>query len=306
MKKEKVTFEELLRLVESKKEVLDQSQIEKLYKVVDKTGKKYTTTLLRILEDKNLGPEQIGYILSYANTTHIENLIIDSVNNPENLFHKIQKKGNLVEELNKITGLDPEHIKTLINCTTGAAQKSVGRGELAIISLLHDTKSAKVGDIETSQSFVELKFAEAILASSRRISRGIKSAEIQNTIVTALDIPKPEQSRIYEGRREWVNRLLNYTDDITKIQKVLDTFYNKTVTLPPTLEVTVQNLKEEIARQLAKAYMEEIDQKIMIINKEYEYQIYNTVDELEKNIGKTLFVSHFSDLTPRVVYKGFI
>jgi hypothetical protein len=302
-----VSFEDLQSLLTARKGELDQNQINKLFKLISKTGKGYTSTLLSILKQKGLGAQQALAVAGYADKDNFEDTLLSSVQNAKNTFNKLPTEGNLVTVLSAASNIEAKHINNLVNLTVGAGQKSVGKGELALISVLYDTTSPTKGDVATPDALIELKFVDAILANPKHISRGLTAEQLRKVMVDTLQVPEQDQQIITGGKAaEWLPRLLRYTQDLSKIQKVLDRLYKGNVKLPNDIEVSNESVTYEIARQLAKDYMDHIDQKLMAIGTSYDYKTYNTSDQLVADIGSQgrLTITKFSDLTPRLTYVG--
>ena len=306
-KEENISFEDLQTVLAARKNELEQDQINKLYKLISKAGKGYTSTLLSILRQKGLGEQQALAVAGYADKDHFEDTLLSSVQNPKNTFNQLPTEGNLVNALSAASKIESNHINNLVNLTVGAGQKSVGKGELALISILYDTTSPAKGDVATPNALLELKFIEAILANPKHISRGLTANQLQKVMIDTLQVPEQDQQTITGGKAgKWLPRLLRYTQDISKVQKVLDRLYKSNVKLPNNLQVSEESVAYEIARQLAKDYMDHIDQKLMAIGSTYNYKIYNTSEELAADISSqgNLKIVAFSDLTPRITYVG--
>lgn len=306
-KEENISFEDLQTVLAARKGELEQDQINKLYKLISKAGKGYTSSLLSILKQKGLGEQQALAVAGYADKDHFEDTLLSSVQNPKNTFDKLPTEGNLVNVLSAASNIESKHINNLVNLTVGAGQKSVGKGELALISMLYDTTSPAKGDVATPNALIELKFIEAILANPKHISRGLTAEQLQKVMIDILQVPEQDQQIITGGKAgKWLPRLLRYTQDVSKIQKVLDRLYKGNIKLPNNLQVSEESVAYEIARQLAKDYMDYINQKLMAIGSSYNYKIYNTSEELAADISSqgNLKIAAFSDLTPRITYVG--
>lgn len=306
-KEKDISFEDLQTVLAARKGELEQDQINKLYKLISKAGKGYTSSLLSILKQKGLGEQQALAVAGYADKDHFEDTLLSSVQNPENTFDKLPTEGNLVNVLSAASNIESKHISNLVNLTVGAGQKSVGKGELALISTLYDTTSPAKGDVATPKALIELKYIEAILANPKHISRGLTAEQLQKVMIDTLQVPEQDQQIITGGKAgKWLPRLLRYTQDVSQIQKVLDRLYKNNVKLPSNLEVSEESVSYEIARQLAKDYMDHINQKLMAIGSSYNYKIYDTSEELAADITPqgNLKITAFSDLTPRITYEG--
>lgn len=297
------TIQDVVDLLAAKQEELSPEQIEKLFNVVNKTGKGYTTTLMDKLQQKQLGDEQALLVVGYADKNHFEDKMAASIDNKANTFNALGTSGNLLTKLTELSGIESKYVSKLIGFTTGAGQKSVGKGEIALVSLLHDTKSAKKGDVEVvGGPHVELKGVNAILANSKHISRGMSRDKIREAIIKILNIDEEGQSRLPSAGGEWIDRLLVYTQDLNDIQKVIGKFYQGHVKLPSDQKIAAPDLKQEIAKQLAVDYMESIDQTMMFIDSKANYILITTPEDLANKIGSELKVTALSDLIPRITY----
>jgi len=305
-----VSFEDLQGVITARKGELTQDQINKLFNTVSKTGKGYTASLLDILiNQKKLGKEQAWIIAGYADKYHFEDKVIASINNSSNKFTALGTNGNLVTKLVELTSIDTRHITTLVDLTTGSGQKGVGRGELAVVSLLHDTKSAKKGDVQTETEVIEFKAIKAILANSSKVSRGIKVDQILDKIAKILNIPQQQVAAFKtgtnaKGEKWWTDKLINYTQDPKQIQQVLDKLYNNTVKITDTDTVTASALRIKIAKELAKDYIKAQPHPIFFLSTDNNYNIFYTEQEVEDAIGVNLEIKSFSDLLPRISYTG--
>ena len=304
------SFEDLQGLIAARKGELTQDQINKLFNTISKTGKGYTTSLLDILiNKKKLGKEQAWIIAGYADKYHFEDKVIASINDSSNKFTALGTNGNLVTKLVELTSIDSRHITALVNLITGSGQKGVGRGELAVISLLHDTESAKKGDVQTETDVIEFKAIKAILANSSKVTRGISVDQILDKIAKILSIPQQQLAAFKtgtnaKGEKWWTDKLINYTQDPKQIQQVLDKLYNNTIKIVDTDTTTASALRIKIAKELAKDYIKDQPHPIFFLSTDNNYNIFYTEQEVEDAIGVNLEIKSFSDLIPRISYTG--
>ena len=320
------TVEDLMKLLTAKKEELSPKQIEKLFDIINKTGKGYTTALMDKLLQKKLGEEQALIVASYADKNHFEDKMVASMENTSNTFNTLGESGNLITVLSKLSGISPRYVEKLVGFTTGAGQKGVGRGEIALISLLSDTESADKGDVRTAAGTVELKASSlnsqnkltgAILAPKGTGGRGKSAKEITADLLKYFTDEDAKRLISSEGSG-WPGRIYNYysfkksgndetgfeSNFIRSLQKFFNDTYGTGV-----INVSVQDLtsfedfKLRIARDLAKAYMEEIKHPIMFISSNSDYIIVRTSEDLEKQIGTTIkIIATISDYTPRLSF----
>jgi len=317
------SVQDLIKLLNSKEQELSPEQNAKLYSIIKKTGKGYTTSLINALTKKGLGEEQALLIAGYADKNNIENNIISSLNNSNNTYDKLSKSGNLSSELANITGIDSKHINKLISFSPGSDQKGVGRGEMALICLLSDTKKAAKGDVVTANGKVELKASSlnkkgtltgAILAPKKISGRGDSIGEIVSNILKFF--PEEDAKVLIPLKNAgWTGRLFHYlnvlkqTSDKNKenqfyinLKKLLDDIYGPGVVKVETADLnSLSQFNLRIAKDLAKAYIEEIAHPIMFISSDLDYKIISNSQDLEQEIGNSIkIVTTVSDYTPRL------
>lgn len=307
-KKEEFTIDSLIKLLQDKGNTLSPDKIEKLYKVIDKTGKQFGSKLQNRLQEKKLGDEQISIVLGYADRKHIEDQILASNENTDNTFSRLPTQGNLVEELASVSQLDTQHVNYLVNLTVGAGQKGVGKGEIALISLLYDVSSASIGDIQVGKQTIEIKASSIkkkgglsgfILADVKTRTGGIES--IKNGIAKYFKKPRPD-----EGIKKltWIEIIYQLAKSKQEIQKVLNDLYKNEFNFEiKNYPISSEELTLEITRQLAEEYFKSHN-PILMISKEREYKIFTTVEDLKNSIGTTITVHSLSDLAPRLTFRG--
>ena len=301
--KDDVSLADLETLIAARKTELTQDQINNLYKIISKTGKGYTKSLLTVLEqNKKLNHQQALIVASYADKYHFEDKVLDSISNTANTFTSLGSEGNLSTKLQSITGIDSNYVNAIIGLTVGAGQKSVGKGEIAVISFLHDTSSPKKGDVQTGEGVVEFKGKDAILAVAKHISRGYTADKILVDMAKVLDIPEDEVASFKQGGGVWTDKLIRYTQDKAQIQKVLDKFYKGAIKIGDADTTSVDAVRQQIAKELAKDYIKTINEPIFFFNESRDYKIFRTQEEIAAAVGVDIFVTAFSDLVPRLAF----
>ena len=322
------TLDDILDLIRVKKGEFKQEQLNKLYDIIEKTGKGYTTSLLQKLQQKKLGDEQSRIIAGYADQNHFEDKLVASIDNKQNTFAALGRDGNLSTKLTELSGIDSKYVNELIGFVTGKGNVSVGRGELALISLLADTVSADKGDvgIEYGTKTVEIKastkkttgaLSGAILAPKSVTERGSKVEVIKQRV--SKHFPDEDAKSYIEAKStQWTQGIYNYyifkmenSEDkaktkqqfIKELKNALHDIYGSTVTLADSDIDSLALLQTTIAKGLAKAYMKEIDgHPIMFISDNLDYTIAESEEYLESTIGTKVKVVAFSDLVPRLAF----
>lgn len=306
-KKEEFTVDSLVKLLQDKGNTLSPDKIEKLYKVIDKTGKQFGGKLQKRLQEKKLGDEQISAVLGYADRKNIEDQILASNENTDNTFSRLPTQGNLVKELTSISQLDSQHVDYLVNLTVGAGQKGVGRGEIALVSLLYDVSSASKGDIQVGKQSIEVKASSTkangglsgfMLTNVRTRGEGIES--IKNRIAKYFKKPRPDEG----VKLTWIEIIYQLASTKEQIQEVLNDLYKGEFSFKiENYPTSSKELTLEITRQLAEEYFKSYN-PILMISKERDYKIFTTVEDLKNSIGTTITILSFSDLAPRLIFSS--
>jgi hypothetical protein len=324
------TLDDILNLIRVKKGEFKQEQLNKLYDIIEKTGKGYTTSLLQKLQQKKLGDEQSRIVAGYADQNHFEDKLVASIDNKQNTFAALGRDGNLSTKLTELSGIDSKYVNRLIGFVTGKGNVSVGRGELALVALLADTVSADKGDvgIEYGAKTVEIKastkrakggLSGAILAPKSVTDRGSKVEVIKQRVSKHFS-EEDAKSYIEAGSTPWTQAIYNYyifkmenSEDKAKtkqqflkeLKSALQDIYGNTVTLEDSDLDSLALLQIRIAKGLAKAYMKEIGgQPIMFISDNLDYTIAESEKYLESIIGTKVKIVGFSDYTPRLSFEG--
>jgi hypothetical protein len=186
--------------------------------------------------------------------------------------------------------------------TVGAGQKSVGKGEIAVIAFLHDTSSPKKGDVQAGSKVIEFKGKDAILAVAKHISRGYTADKILTDMARVLDVPEDEVASFKQGGGVWTDKLIRHTQDKSQIQKVLDKFYKGAIKIGDADTTSVTAVRSQIAKELAKDYIKTINEPIFFFNEDRDYKIFYTEDDIAAAVGTDVFVTAFSDLVPRLSF----
>jgi hypothetical protein len=293
-----VTVDSLIKLLRDKGNTLTQDKLEKLYTTVEKINKELGSKLKEKLESKKLKDIQIYTIQAYADKNNIEDQIVKSIENTSNTFNNLPTQGNLTEELTKLSQIDSKHVNFLLNLSVSAQQKGVGKGELALIALLHDVQSAKKGDIEADGMNIEVKGAGSIL--THVITRGEKVDSLKEKIRKSLEVP--DSVEVKAGN--WVETLHKLSKTEGDIEKTLNDLYKGQFKFKISKKPeTAEELKLEITRQLTDDYFDK-HAPILMVNESKAYRLFTTKNELLNELGTGIKVVSLSDLAPRLTYLG--
>lgn len=307
-----IRVDDIIRLLKVKDEELTDEQKSKIFKIIEKVGKGLSSSLYEKLLSKNLTEQQASVIVGFADRVNIEDKILESLENPKNTFSRLGTEGSLTGKLKSLSGIKEEHLDKLISFTIGKT-KSIGRGELALISLLHDTYAASKGDVELSDgSIIEIKATgtTGAIVAPDTINRGDSKYPISK-IIEIFGNDFPEMKNIGDLYGIWPDRLQKYYVRIEKeeekktfiklIRELTKKMYG---TFVPTDDINTYSsveYRELVSKSLAKVYLKGKNVLFISSNNDFILLDGNTV---ENNIGKELKIGGFSDALPRISYGG--
>lgn len=310
--KSDIKVEDIISLLKAKDTELNDSQKLKIFKIVEKSGKGLSSSLYESLIQKNLVEQQASVIVGYADRVNIEDKILKTLENPDNTFSKLGNQGNLIKILEELTGISGEYIDTLVRFTV-AKTKSIGRGELALISLLYDTFAASKGDIQLKdKTLIEVKATgeSGAIVAPDTISRGDSKSVIAK-IIDIFGEKFPEMKNIGKVSGRWPDRLQNQyntldSEDEKKIfveliRRLTTTMYDKFVPTENINTYSSTEYKELVSKSLAKAYVK--DKKVLFISPTNNFILLDGKSVVD-HIGETLKISGFSDSLPRIEYNN--
>jgi major membrane immunogen (membrane-anchored lipoprotein) len=308
-----IEVDTIIDLLKAKGGELTDDQKRKIFNTISKVGKGLSSTLYDKLIDKNLIEQQASIIVGYADRQHIEDKIIQSMTNPSNIFDKIGTTGNLTNILKTLSGLEEKHVNQLIGFTIGEKTRSVGRGELALITLLYDASKASTGDVQLQDgTVVEVKATDksgAIVAPDV-INRGDSKYPI-GKIVSIFGEKFPDMKEIGKIKQvTWPDRLQQYFNKLqdTKekktfielVHKLTKELYHDLVSVESITTFSSEEYKELVAKALAKHYLK--GKNVLFISPTNIFTLLDG-DTVEANIGKDLKIEGFSDALPRIAYR---
>jgi hypothetical protein len=293
---------------------------------------KNTSGDLKSLLEKKLG-DLYKPVLFETNQAGQEDELLEYLESSDQvtLENLIGKNGENLNTLLDKTNLDPDFIYTLIQISGNIGNVAVGRGEVALITLLKNAKKAGKGDIEVDNKSLEIKSRSnasgAILVpeggsltrgSSERINSLL--ANVVSNIFSDEDISQNLIKYIItKGKKgSWPAKIeviyksyLSQGQDVkpgtTFEDELGNVFKNLYGEYAPNVKDYLNNgdfktntFKIDLAKTLAKAYY---DQKkfdyLMFINPNLDYNIYEEETFLEE-IGNKIKVAGYSDSLPRL------
>lgn len=304
-----ISVEDLKALLDSKKDTLkslEPSKLKKLYSFIDNIGKGYTGTLRKKLQEKKLNKDQIQIVTYIASMADQEASFIRAIEDTSNTFRNTvgEKGDNLIGVISNKTQIPVNVVEELFNITAGKGQRTVGKGEILLKTLLHDTSDPVKLDLKTKDEVLELKVAGAVISP---LTSNSKSAMIYKL------------NQVFGGETEkdqpWLalleSKLREVEDPEEKLKNFVDITYEGYVEIGSETtrligkESIIDSLKLEITYQLVESYLKkEGIEKIMFISntgKNYTILPVGSIDK--ETVSRNFIIQSLSDRNPRISYK---
>lgn len=160
-----ITLDALVDLLKNRKDDLPPEFIKNLYTQIQGKGKGISSKLMEILQEKGIsGIKEL--ILSTAQRLNAEEKLLKYLQNSEKpglQSLKANSGSNLVDFLQKETGMPPALIDTLVQRVGSEGGKGVGKGEYALSLFMKDGAKKEIGDVDVEGQHIEVKADQARL-----------------------------------------------------------------------------------------------------------------------------------------------
>jgi hypothetical protein len=300
----------------------------KVLKYLQKIGKKEDSELKKILTQKNLGA-LIKTIMYDAQETGQEDDLLDYLKSSDQITLEDLLKGKNLFTLFEQTPLSDDFIQLLIDITGNIGNVAIGRGEIALITLIKNAKKLSGSDVNIDGEKIEIKNRSSktggILAPEnlkRSSSVVVNSLLIKavNNLFTNNEVVKTLTDNISKkgARGSWPAKIdLMYKTYLIQKQnnktqstfeKELDDVFDKLygsnfINVKDYLEnqdFNINKFKIDLAKKLSQEYFNENKfDYILFIDPNLNYSIYKK-DEFINDIGSKIEISGYSDLLPRL------
>lgn len=306
---QEISVEDLKALIDSKRDTfknLDQSKLKKLYSFIGNIGKGYTSSLIKELEDKKLNKDQIRIVTYIASRENQEASFITAIQDTNNTFkNTVGDEGtNLVKTIADRTKIPSEVVEDLFNITAGKGQRTVGKGEILLKTLLHDTSDPPKLDLQTDEGVVELKVSRAVVSPLPSLSKSLmidrlnkvfgKEENMNTPWLSLLEVKLREAENPEGALGEFIK--ISYEGHV-EVSTETERLIGK--------EGFIESLKLDIAYQLASSYItDESIKRIMFISQSGKNYITLEGSKITRNtIDKNFLIEGLSDRNPRMSYK---
>jgi hypothetical protein len=154
------SYEDLMRLIQTKKDLLDPKFIQKLYHTIEGKGQKLGGILQKVFTDRKLAAssnELFGIIHEYPG---LEKQLVDVLDSSEKQIslQDLAQGDNIITVANNKTKLPTEFLVSLLKAGKSTeAGKGVGEGEALLALLGREGRKMDVGDVQIQGKELEIK-----------------------------------------------------------------------------------------------------------------------------------------------------
>jgi hypothetical protein len=155
---ERITVDEIIKLLQKKRKDLSLEFLKKLYTQVNTKGRGYGTAIRGIIKEKALEAVQ-NPIFQAIHDSLGEQKFLEFYNdtNRHLTLKDLEKGGNIFNIVESKTGLPKDFIQSLYNITHLERGKGVGKAEVLLALLGSEGRSLNVGDVSIEGNTVEVK-----------------------------------------------------------------------------------------------------------------------------------------------------
>ena len=276
----------------------------KLNKQEDESDEDTDDKIESILLGKKVTKQYAEYVTLLASKYGISKEVLQYLTKPTVTLQDLEQQTNL-QTLLDLSKLPTKFLQKLAQ----VEGKGIGKGELALICVLKDCSNmgGKVGetqgDIIVGTKQIELKLGAGQLVPhhiSGYSSKPVK--ELNNVFGDDLDFTERKQ---WPGQVQgYYNQNPNKDEYIGKVNKIVKQFYSNYVPPITKQEFETKGLARHIADELAKKYIGE-GKDVMLINKaNLNYAFIVTSADYEALADSNEIVVNYPDKLPRIAYAG--
>lgn len=295
-----ITVDALMDLLQSRKDSLPPEFLKKLHNQIMTKGKKLTSQLIDILNQKGM-EEAKEVILSITDRFHVEERLLkylDSENKPGLAALRANSGGNLTGFLTNETNLPQPYIEALVEYSATKDSKGVGKVEYALALLTKGGIKKKIGDVEVEGKTIEVK-ADAARLGKREGS--LKSLYTTFEQITQIASQSKENLEGYIKRIAFANIS---PDVLTAVQGALNkefegTFENTDITNPA-------EVRTALLTWYVNSFYATEPNDLILLYKEGNYRLY-TPEEFRTAVlsGEVKFSNNFSQSNKAPQLLGF-
>ena len=293
------------------KTISDQEAKQAIYKYLvklnnkeDKSDEELEKEIEGILVSKKLPKQAAEYVTLLASKYQITQELLKYLDNPTVTLQQLEEQTNL-STLLELSNLPAKFIGKLIS----AEGRSIGKAEVALICILKDCinmggkRGETEGDIKVGTKSIELKMGKGQLVPHHISGYSSKpTKELSRIFGEDLDFSKGKQ---------WTDQLhtnYNQTQDkddyIDKVNTMIKEFYNNYVPSITKEVFETKGIARYVADELAKKYIGEAKNIMLISMSNYNYVFVSTIADYETLANSNSLAVAYPDKLPRITFTG--
>jgi hypothetical protein len=276
----------------------------KLNKKEDKSDEELEKEIENILVAKKLPKQAAEYVTLLASKYQITQELLEYLHNPTVTLQQLEEQTNL-STLLELSTLPAKFISKLIV----AEGRSIGKAEVALVCILKDCtnmggkKGETEGDVKVGTKPIELKMGKGQLVPHHISGYSSKpTKELYDIFGEDLDFSKGKQ---------WTDQLhTNYNqaedkdDYIDKVNIMIKEFYSNYVPAITKKVFETKGIGRYVADELAKKYIGEGKNLMLISMSNYNYVFVSNTAEYETLANSNSLTVTYPDKLPRIIYVG--
>jgi hypothetical protein len=218
-------------------------------------------------------------------------------------------------------GLKPATVGDVYKMFSGGAGggKGVGKEEYFLTAFYNNVKKEEKGDLIIDNIKYEVKGNESMVSPYRRGNKAhvypILNKLINSIRKSGVSVPEEVLEKIKLGGEKWVSSVTNlgneyFKDNIKEYLKILQDALHETykgITLDNVLEngdISDNLVAILIAQHSIDEYEIDAKEQFIFVSKNGEIKVIPTKEKLKELINNGINIVAFSDLVPRLTYKG--
>lgn len=297
---ENYSVDDLVQLLQTRKEELPQSFVNKLYHSIQEKGKKLGSIISKQIHDRGLDTSEAELFGLINTIPGLETQLTQVLNNPDKQIklNDLGKTGNIISVGKSVTKLPEEFLMKLLSAGRAAkGGKAVGEGEAFLALLGKGGKKLDVGDVGLEGKSIEIKGRAGRLG-------GWDSLEDLYNSLDNLD-PNPQQTGKSKSLPVRVSEIAKQNPELKReLLKLLEKEFNTNFSKIDSAEELNQELLTWYADYFLNTEAKNVDYIMIIIGG--EYKIF-TREEFKEGVetGGIYFDSNFNKSTKYLRIKGF-
>lgn len=293
------SYEDLMKLIQTRKDSLDPKFIQKLYHTIEGKGQKLGSTLQTAFNDRRLSAssnELFGIIHEYPG---LEKELVDILKDSKRQINltDLANRDNIISVTVDRTGLPIEFIVALLKAGKSTEKgKGVGEGEALLALLGKGGSKMEIGDVQIEGKEIEVKGKDG-----RLIGRSNPLRELYSKLAQ-LGVEPRKKGSGSEALHSYIPYILQTKPELEKevrnlLEKEFETSFNKDLTDPIKVK---DALLEWYVDYFAANEGKSADYIMIIIGDKYKF--LNKEQFKQSVLNKEIRINNFSasDKSPQI------